>query len=105
VSASIREVRDGRPLSLPGELCASLGGLSLHTKVALEADDHEGRERLARYLLRLPIASERLSVDEHGRVLYRLRRHWRLALAYDATLCAHAEARSPGRESRGKGPE
>ena len=68
--------RDARPLSLPGELCASLGGLSLHAKVTLVADDHEGRERLARYLLRPPIASERLSLDEHGRVVYRLRRHW-----------------------------
>jgi hypothetical protein len=69
--------REARPLSLPGELCASLGGLSLHAKVALEADDHEGRERLARYLLRPPIASERLSLSEHGRVVYRLRRHWK----------------------------
>jgi hypothetical protein len=69
--------RDARPLSLPGELCASLGGLSLHAKVALEAEDGDGRERLARYLLRPPIASERLSLDEHGRVVYRLRRHWK----------------------------
>jgi hypothetical protein len=68
--------RDARPLSLPGELYASLGGLSLHAKVALQADDHAGRERLARYLLRPPIASERLALDEHERVVYRLRRHW-----------------------------
>jgi hypothetical protein len=69
--------RDARPRSLPGGLCASLGGLSLHAKVALEADDYEGRERLARYLMRPAIASERLSLDEHGRVVYRLRRHWK----------------------------
>jgi hypothetical protein len=62
---------------LPGELCASLAGLSLNAKVALAADDHEGRERLGRYLLRQPIESERLSLDEHGRVVYRLRRHWK----------------------------
>jgi len=90
--------RDARPLSLPGELCASLGGLSLHAKVALEADDHEGRERLARYLLRPPIASERLSLDEHGRVVYRLRRHWndgtRAALVRAARI--HRAARGPG---------
>src|SRR5262245_58195372 len=42
--------RDARPHSLPGELCASLGGLSLHAKVALGG--------------------------EHGCVVYRLRRHW-----------------------------
>ena len=46
-------------------------------KVALEADDHAGRERLCRYLTRPPIASERLSLDEDGRVVYRLRRHWK----------------------------
>ena len=51
--------RDARPLSLPGELCASLDGFSLHAKVALEADDYAGRERLTRYLMRPPIASER----------------------------------------------
>jgi hypothetical protein len=66
-----------RPASLPGELCASLGGLSLHAKVALAADDFDGRERLARYLARPAIASERLSLDAHGRVVYRLRRHWK----------------------------
>jgi hypothetical protein len=32
--------RDARPLFLPGELCASHEGYSLHAKVALEADDH-----------------------------------------------------------------
>jgi hypothetical protein len=69
--------REARPLSLPGELCASLEGFSLHAKVALEADDHAGRERLARYLARPPIASERLSMAEDGRVVYRLRRHWK----------------------------
>ncbi len=53
--------REPRPLSLPAELCASLDGLSLHAKVALEADDHARHERLARYLARLPIASGRLS--------------------------------------------
>jgi hypothetical protein len=52
-------------------------GLSLHAKVRLDADDHDGRERLARYLARPAIASERLSLDEHGRVVYRLRRHWK----------------------------
>jgi hypothetical protein len=73
----LRPRRDARPASLPGELCASLGGFSLHAKVRLEADDYDGRERLARYLARPAIASERLSLDEHGRVVYRLRRHWK----------------------------
>jgi hypothetical protein len=61
---------------LAGELGASLGGLSLHAKVALGRRPR-GRERLARYLLRPPIASERLSLSEHGRVVYHMRRHWK----------------------------
>jgi hypothetical protein len=69
--------REARPLSLPGELCASLEGFSLHAKVALEAEAHAGRERLARYLMRPPIASERLSLAADGRVVYALRRHWK----------------------------
>jgi hypothetical protein len=36
-----------------------------------------GRERLCRYLARPPIASERLSLAEDGRVVYALRRHWK----------------------------
>jgi hypothetical protein len=71
------EERRVRRLGGRAELCASHGGLSLHAKVALEAEDGDGRERLARYLLRPPIASERLSLDEHGRVVFRLRRHWK----------------------------
>jgi hypothetical protein len=73
----LRPRRDARPASLPGQLCASLGGLSLHAKVALEADDHAGRERLARYLARPAIATERLSLAPNGRVVYGLRRHWK----------------------------
>ena len=73
----LRRRRGERPLSLPGELCASLEGFSLHAKVALEADDVEGRERLCRYLARPPLASERLSLADDGRVVYALRRHWK----------------------------
>lgn len=73
----LRPPRDARPSFLPGELCASLGGLSLHAKVRLEAADYDGRERLARYLARPAIASERLSLAPDGRVVYSLRRHWK----------------------------
>ena len=83
--------REARPLSLPGELCASLAGFSLHAKVALEADDHAGRERLARYLTRPPIASERLSLAEDGRVVYCFRRRvpFESIRRIDSMRCAH----------------
>ena len=37
----------------------------------------EGLERLARYLARPPLASERLSLAADERVVYALRRHWK----------------------------
>jgi hypothetical protein len=69
--------RDARPLFLPGELCCDMDGFSLHAKVRIDADDHAGRERLARYLARPPIATERLTLRSDGRVVYGLRRHWK----------------------------
>jgi len=69
--------RDRRPLFLPGELCCDLAGFSLHAKVAIEGHDRAGLERLCRYIARPAIASERLSIDPDGRVVYRLRRAWR----------------------------
>ena len=69
--------RDARPLFLPGELCCDLEGFSLHAKVEIAAHDRDGLERLARYLARPPIATERLSLRSDGRVVYALRRHWK----------------------------
>jgi len=69
--------RDRRPLLLPGELCCDLEGFSRHAKVAIEGHDRAGLERLCRYIARPAIASERLSIDPDGRVVYRLRRAWR----------------------------
>jgi len=69
--------RDARPLFLPGELCCDMDGFSLHAKVEIEAHDRDGLERLARYLARPPIATERLTQRSDGRVVYGLRRHWK----------------------------
>ena len=69
--------RAARPLFLPGELCCDIEGFSLHAKVEIEARDRDGLERLARYLARPPIATERLSLRSDGRVVYALRRHWK----------------------------
>jgi hypothetical protein len=69
--------REARPLFLPGELCCDIAGFSLHAKVAIEAHDRNGLERLCRYLARPPIAAERLSLAPDGRVIYALRRHWK----------------------------
>ncbi|MCY2958982.1 MAG: transposase [Planctomycetota bacterium] len=66
--------RDRRPHFLPGERCCDLEGFSLHAKVAIEGHDRAGLERLCRTIARPAIASERLSIDPDGRVVYRLRR-------------------------------
>jgi hypothetical protein len=58
----------------PSASCAVLGGMSLHAGVSIAADDREG---LARYVMRPPIANERLERLSDGRILYRMRKPWR----------------------------
>jgi hypothetical protein len=78
--------REKRSLFLPGALCCDQDGFSLHARVAIRAGDREGRERLCRYIARPALASERLSIADDGRVVYRLRWHWKdgtSALVFD----------------------
>jgi hypothetical protein len=62
---------------LQGERCASVGGVSVHADVAVPARDRRRLERLCRYGARPPVATERLSRLEDGRLLYRLKHRWR----------------------------
>ncbi|MDH3213289.1 MAG: transposase [Myxococcales bacterium] len=63
--------------ALQGERCASASGVSLHANVAVPARDRQRLERLCRYVARPPVATERLSRLEDGRLLYRLKHRWR----------------------------
>jgi hypothetical protein len=63
--------------ALEGERCASVSGVSLHANVAVPARDRRRLERLCRYVARPPVATERLSRLEDGRLLYRLKHRWR----------------------------
>jgi hypothetical protein len=63
--------------TLEGERCASARGVSLHANVAVPARDRERLERLCRYVARPPVATERLSRLEGGRLVYRLKHRWR----------------------------
>jgi hypothetical protein len=63
--------------ALEGERCASASGVSLHANVAVPARDRRRLERLCRYVARPPVATERLSRLEDGRLLYRLKHRWR----------------------------
>jgi hypothetical protein len=68
------------PEDLPareGERCASVSGVSLHANVAVPALDRRRLERLCRYVARPPVATQRLSLLEDGRLLYRLKHRWR----------------------------
>ena len=56
---------------------ARTNGFSLHAGVAVPANDRQRLERLCRYVGRPPVASERLSSLQDGRLLYELRHRWR----------------------------
>jgi hypothetical protein len=56
---------------------ATAAGLSLHADVAVPARDRKRLERLARYVARPPLASERLTKLDDGRLCYRLKHRWR----------------------------
>ena len=78
--------RQVQPLSLPDELCCEVDGFSLHARILVEAHERERLEHLCRYVARPPLATERLSLAPDGKVVYRLRRHWRdgtAAVAFD----------------------
>src|SRR4029453_17166412 len=55
---------------------AHLDGFDLHANVAVAAKNRDGLEQLARYVLRPPIAQERLGRTRDGRVLLTLKAEW-----------------------------
>ena len=56
---------------------AQLEGFDLHANVWVSARDRAGLERVCRYLLRPPLAQERLRLRADGRILVELRKAWR----------------------------
>jgi len=54
-----------------------MAGFSLHAGTLCEAWQRSKLERLCRYITRPPIATQRLSVDGRGRVVYRYRHPFR----------------------------
>ena len=57
--------------------CAMVSGFSVHANVHIEARDRMRLGRLIRYWARPAVATERLSEQPDGRLLYRLKRPWR----------------------------
>jgi len=60
-----------------GRLCAQVEGFNLQAATRVAASDRAGLERMARYLARPPIATDRLSQLDDGRLELRLKRAWR----------------------------
>ncbi|MCP4968959.1 MAG: hypothetical protein GY926_27495, partial [bacterium] len=54
--------------------CFALDGYSLHANVAVAADDRRGLRRLLRYGGRAALAARRVSLNEEGMVVYKLRK-------------------------------
>jgi len=76
-----RVLQIGRVPGLPwitstGPRQAHLDGFDLHANVAVAADNREALEQLSRYVLRPPIAQERLSRTTDGRILLTLKTEW-----------------------------
>ncbi len=59
-----------------GKLCAQDMGFNLHAARRTAAEDKEGRESLCRYILRPPIANQRLRLLPQGNVQLRFKRPW-----------------------------
>ena len=55
---------------------AYLKGFDLHANITVAADDRAGVERLCRYVLRPPVAQERLAPTPDGLVLVTLKAEW-----------------------------
>jgi len=60
-----------------GRRQARLGGFDLHANTSVRAKNRPKLERLCRYLLRPPVAEDRLSFRPDGSVLVRLKSPWR----------------------------
>jgi len=66
-----------KPASPKGRRQARLGGFDLHANTSVRAKNRRKLERLCRYLLRPPVAEDRLSFGSDGNVLVRLKTPWR----------------------------
>jgi hypothetical protein len=72
----VRRLRSAAAATAAGPRCARLEGFSLHADVAVPAHRRDQLERVCRYLLRPPLALERLTESSGGQLLYQFRRPW-----------------------------
>ena len=68
---TLRTVGSNPPADNP--CIAQLSGFSLHAGTCCRARDRDSLERLCRYIARPAVSNERLSVNDRGQVVYRLK--------------------------------
>jgi hypothetical protein len=61
---------------VPGAFRGHFEGFDLHAAITVAADDRAALERLARYVLRPPVAQDRLALTPEGQVLVTLKAEW-----------------------------
>jgi ribosomal protein S27E len=61
---------------LNSKLCAAVNGFSLHANTLVKANQRKRLETLCKYVLRPPVAEERLSFLNNGDVCYKLKKRW-----------------------------
>jgi hypothetical protein len=66
---------DDRPVG-KGALCGRTRGFNLQAATRVAANDKEGRERLCRYILRPPLANDRLQILDDNNIRLELKRPW-----------------------------
>ena len=72
---TLRTVASNPPASNP--CIAQLSGFSLHAGTRCQAHERDSLERLCRYIARPAVSNERLSVNDRGQVVYRLKHPFR----------------------------
>jgi hypothetical protein len=66
---------DDRPIA-KGKLCAQSHAFNLHAATRVAANDQQGRLALCKYILRPPLASDRLKLLDDGNVRIELKKPW-----------------------------
>jgi hypothetical protein len=73
---AVRRLRSAASAQTTAPRCARLEGFSLHADVAVPARCRDRLEHLVRYVLRPPLALDRLTESSGGQLLYQFRRPW-----------------------------
>jgi Putative transposase len=72
----VRRLRSAADAITTGRRAARLEGFSLHADVAVPARRRDQLEKLCRYIVRPPLALDRLTESSGGQLLYQFRRPW-----------------------------